>query len=99
MPKSERRHKRDRSSNCARRAAPVDRLRVPAPPAVPACPLFRSQIDDGEYPNPDNVERVPEQGEAEEALRNQRPEAERRSLQQHDDKPDQTRADVQPMRY
>src|SRR5690242_21434709 len=88
----------DRSSNCVRRAARLDRLRVPYPVAVPAYPLFRSQIDDGEYPNPDNVERVPEQTEAEEPPRDHGSEAERRHLQQHDDKPDETEADVQTVR-
>src|SRR5690242_17717793 len=98
MPKSTRSRMPGRSGDSVRRAVPVDRPPVPSPARVPACPLSRSQVDDREYPDPDDVERVPEQTKAEEPPTYHRVEAEGLHLQQHDDEPAETQADVHAVR-
>src|SRR5258708_10854713 len=56
---------------------------------------MRSQIYDGKYADPTDVERVPEQTKAEEAAAYHRSESERCHLQQHDDQPTQADGHMQ----
>src|SRR5258705_2216146 len=55
------------------------------------------QVNHRKSPDPNDVERVPEQGEAEQAMLHSRNESEYRHLHHHDDKPDQSECDVQPV--
>src|ERR1700759_5853565 len=55
------------------------------------------QINHREYPDPNDVERVPEQGEAEQAMLYSRSESEYRHLHHHHGQPDQSERDVKPM--
>src|ERR1700750_2147433 len=55
------------------------------------------QIDDAEQPHPDDVERVPEQSEAEQAPLHSGSQTLECDLSHHNAQPDHPRGDVQPM--
>src|ERR1700758_2652502 len=66
--------------------------------AVALSSWFHShQIDHGEQPNPDDVERVPKKSEAEKPAFDGRAQPLDRDLDHHHDEPDQAERDVQPM--
>src|SRR5580698_10122587 len=56
-----------------------------------------SQVHNGKYADPDDVERVPEQAKAEKAAADHGLKSERRHLQEHDDEPAQAQGHMQSM--
>ena len=60
-------------------------------------PSVSSQVDDGEDSNPDDVQRVPEQREAKQSPTHHGLKAEGGNLQQHDDQPGESKANVETM--
>src|SRR6267142_3776365 len=58
---------------------------------------YSHQINHGENADPNDVERVPEQGEAEQAVLYAGDESHHRRLDHHHHKPDQSEGDVQPV--
>ena len=59
---------------------------------------MRSQVHDGEYADPDYVESVPKQTEAEQAASDHRLKAECAQLREHYDEPCHSGGHVQPVR-